>query len=72
MRKTFLVAVTFVLAMSANVQAQRTPVGIASVQDSVGSVQFGLISSTAIQFHLRLFYAPGIIAAAFVCGVVVA
>ncbi len=48
MRKTFLVAVAFVLAMSANVQAQRTPVGIASVQDSVRSVQFGLISSTAI------------------------
>ncbi len=48
MRKTILVAVVFVLAMSANVQAQRTPVGIASVQDSVRSVQFGLISSTAI------------------------
>ena len=43
-----MVAVAFVLAMSANVQAQRTPVGIASVQDSVRSVQFGLISSTAI------------------------
>ena len=34
--------------MSGEMQAQRWPVGIASVQDSVKSIQLGLISSTAV------------------------
>ena len=34
--------------VSMNVHAQRWPVGIVSVQDSVKSVQFGFLSSTAI------------------------
>lgn len=36
------------MAMGINTQAQRWPVGIASVQDSVKSMQFGLLSTTAV------------------------
>ena len=39
--------VMFMVAMSMNVQAQRGPVGIVSVQDSVKGMQLGVISSVA-------------------------
>lgn len=49
MKKKIVKAFAFVLiGWSQNVHAQHTPVGIASMQDSVRSVQLGLISSTAI------------------------
>ena len=42
-----MVATAIMVAVSSSVYAQRSPVGIVSVQDSVKSVQFGLISSVA-------------------------
>jgi hypothetical protein len=48
MKKAFLtVAATIMAVMSNNVYAQKFPVGIVSVQDSVKSVQVGVISSVA-------------------------
>ena len=44
-----LITAAFMVAMSMNVHAQPWPVGIASVQDSVKSIQFGFISSAAIR-----------------------
>ena len=46
-RKILLILIIFHLSLF-SASAQRSPVGIASVQDSVKSVQFGLISSTAV------------------------
>ena len=43
-----IITVAIVMAMGINTQAQRWPVGIASVQDSVKSMQFGLLSTTAV------------------------
>ena len=37
------------LVVSSALMAQRSPVGIVSVQDSVKSVQFGVISSVAAE-----------------------
>ena len=42
-----MVATAIMVAVSSSVYAQRSPAGIVSVQDSVKSVQFGLISSVA-------------------------
>ena len=42
-----MVAATLMAAISSSIYAQRSPVGIVSVQDSVKSIQFGLISSVA-------------------------
>ena len=43
--KTISIAAVMMIAVSA--QAQKSPVGIVSVQDTVKSVQFGVISSVA-------------------------
>ena len=45
--KKILIMVTAALMAVMNVQAQKSPVGIVSVQDSVKSIQFGVISSVA-------------------------
>ena len=45
MNKRLMVAVALMAAI--NVQAQKSPVGIVSFQDTVKSVQFGAISSVA-------------------------
>jgi len=47
MKRLITIAVAAVLTAAVNVQAQKFPVGIVSVQDSVKSVQFGVISSVA-------------------------
>ena len=45
--KKILIMVAAALMAVMNVQAQKSPVGIVSVQDSVKSIQFGVISSVA-------------------------
>ena len=40
-------AVTMIAAMSCEAYAQHSPVGLVSTQDSVKSIQFGIISSIA-------------------------
>ena len=45
--KKILIMVTATMMAVMNVQAQKSPVGIVSVQDSVKSIQFGIISSVA-------------------------
>lgn len=47
MKKIITLATVAVFSAVVNVQAQNSPVGIVSVQDSVKSVQFGVISSVA-------------------------
>ena len=47
MKKIITLATVAVFSAVVNVQAQNFPVGIVSVQDSVKSVQFGVISSVA-------------------------
>ena len=47
MKKIIILATIAVFSAVVNVQAQNFPVGIVSVQDSVKSVQFGVISSVA-------------------------
>ena len=47
MRKLITLATAAVFTAAVNVQAQNSPVGIVSVQDSVKSVQLGVISSVA-------------------------
>ena len=48
MRKNIRQAIVILMAvLNSNVNAQNSPVGIVSVQDSVKSVQFGVISSVA-------------------------
>ena len=47
MKKIITLATIAVFSAVVNVQAQNSPVGIVSVQDSVKSVQFGVISSVA-------------------------
>ena len=47
MRKVITLATAAVFTAVVNVQAQKSPVGIVSVQDSVKSVQLGAISSVA-------------------------
>jgi len=47
MKKIITLVTVTVFAAVVNVQAQNSPVGIVSVQDSVKSVQFGVISSVA-------------------------
>ena len=48
MKKILLmVAAALMAAISSSVYAQRSPIGIVSVQDTVKSIQFGLISSVA-------------------------
>ena len=44
-----MVAVTMIAAMSCEAYAQHSPVGIVSTQDSVKSIQFGIISSIATE-----------------------
>lgn len=46
-KKSILATAAILAAMSGNVYAQKSPVGIVSVQDSVKSVQFGVVSSVA-------------------------
>ncbi|MBP5712824.1 MAG: hypothetical protein J6W77_07570 [Prevotella sp.] len=45
--KKILIMVSDAWRAVMNVQAQKSPVGIVSVQDSVKSIQFGVISSVA-------------------------
>ena len=47
MKRILILATAAVFTAAINVQAQNSPVGIVSVQDSVKSVQFGVISSVA-------------------------
>ena len=47
MKRIVTLATAAVLTAVVNVQAQKSPVGIVSVQDSVKSVQVGVISSVA-------------------------
>ena len=47
MKRIVTLATAAVFTAAVNVQAQKSPVGIVSVQDSVKSVQFGVISSVA-------------------------
>jgi len=47
MKRIVTLAAAAVLTAAVNVQAQKSPVGIVSVQDSVKSVQVGVISSVA-------------------------
>ena len=47
MKRILILATAVVFTAAINVQAQNSPVGIVSVQDSVKSVQFGVISSVA-------------------------
>ena len=48
MKRILILATAAVFTAAINVQAQNSPVGIVSVQDSVKSVQFGVISSVAV------------------------
>ena len=45
--KKIILATAAVFTAVVNIQAQKSPVGIVSVQDSVKSVQLGIISSVA-------------------------
>lgn len=47
-KKRYWILTTIMFLLSCSLHAQRWPVGIASVQDSVKSIQLGIISSTAI------------------------
>lgn len=42
-----MIVAVMMAAMSSEVRAQKSPVGIVSTQDSVKSIQFGVISSVA-------------------------
>ena len=55
MKKILTIVVAALLAVT-NAQAQHSPVGIVSVQDTTKSVQFGVISSVAVTVCSCLVY----------------